>query len=60
MPEYHFTGTATLRGVDFYINADSLEEAKKMAADGKYEFLEIDAAEKSDFSIDPKTGAENA
>jgi hypothetical protein len=59
MPEYHFTGTATLRGVDFYITADTLEDARAKAARGEIDFSEEDAAEMYDFNITLSSGKEN-
>jgi hypothetical protein len=60
MPEFVFTGRLTLRGVDFFIKAETLEEAKKLARDGVYGYHETAGSIVSDVYIDAATGQENA
>lgn len=45
MPEYTCKGMVELTNVDFYVTAESPEEAAKKAACGDWDFYEIDAAE---------------
>lgn len=59
MPEYHFKGKANFRGVDFYINADTLDEAKARAKRGESDLIEDDYAEMYDHEIDPTSGVLN-
>lgn len=59
MPEYHFTGKASVHGVDFYINANTLEEAKARAKRGEADLVEDDAAEMYDWEIDDTSGHVN-
>lgn len=48
-----------MRGVDFFIEADSLEDAIRKVAAGEFGFFETDSAEAVDFKINEKTGKEN-
>lgn len=59
MPEYHFTGKATLNSVDFYINADTLEDAIARAKKGESDLVEDDDAEMIDWEIDATSGRLN-
>lgn len=59
MPEYHFTGNALIRGVDFYIEADTLDEAKVKANRGEADLIEDDNSEIYDFDINLSSGAVN-
>lgn len=53
MPTYHFTGSVTLEGVNFYIDAYTIEEARSRARNGDFcwkdsgsgiEFVDIDVS----------------
>ena len=59
MPEYIFQGTVTLSGVDFYIIADSEEEAKAKAKNGEYNDRDTVGAGSQDWDIDPNSCALN-
>jgi hypothetical protein len=59
MPEYHFTGKASFTGVDFYIMADSLEQAVALAKRGESHLVEDDHAEMHDVWIDHTSGRLN-
>jgi hypothetical protein len=60
MPEFVFTGRLTLRGVDFFIEAETLEEAERLALTGAYGFHETAGSVVTDIYIDATTGQENA
>lgn len=45
MPEYTCKGTVELTNVDFYVTADTPEEAAEKAKRGDWDFYETDAAE---------------
>lgn len=55
MPEYIFQGTATLSGVDFYVIADSEEEAKAKARVGEHADRDLMCADSTNWDIDPST-----
>lgn len=59
MPKFHFEGKATLNGVDFYIMADTIEEAVARAKRGEFDLTEDYAAEMTDWEIDETSGREN-
>ena len=59
MTEYVFTGEARLRGVEFYIVADTLEEAKARAKRGEQDSIEDYNAEMYDWKISVESGKEN-
>lgn len=56
MAEYQFKGTIQLTGVLFYIEADSLEEAKAKAKRAEYDDCDESCAEAYDWEIIPDTG----
>ena len=53
------TGRIELSGVDFFIEADTLEEAKEKAKRGEYEFYEDNGAEAINWTIKPSTVESN-
>lgn len=55
MPEYIFQGTVTLSGVDFYVTADSEEEAIAKAKMGEYNNRDTVGADSTDWDIDPNS-----
>jgi hypothetical protein len=55
MPQFICTGTVELRGVDFYIEADNLEEAKAKAKSGDYIEYDTDGAETYNCTLDAKS-----
>ncbi len=55
MPEYIFQGTVTLSGVDFYVIADSEEEAKAKARVGDHDDRDTAGAGSTDWDIDPSS-----
>lgn len=59
MPEYHFKGKASISGVDFYVNADTLEDAIARVKRGETDLVEDDAAEMYDWEIDIASGRVN-
>lgn len=60
MPEYHFRGSVTLNGADFYISAPTRERAIELAKLGSFDDAEWDAAEIVDCEISAATIRENA
>jgi len=59
MTTFIFQGSLTRNGVDFFIEADSLEEAKTKARLGKYEDRDDSCADSVDWDIWPETGVAN-
>ncbi len=55
MPQYIFQGTVTLSGVDFYITADSKEEAVEKAKSGEYNDRDMVGADSTDWDIEPNS-----
>ena len=56
MPSYFFSGSVTLHGVIFRIEADSLEEAQQYARKGIHGGYETSGAETADWDMDVETG----
>jgi len=54
MPKYLFMGNARLRSVTFTVEAETEDQAKKIAMDGKYSDIDYDEAIVDDFDIDAK------
>jgi len=59
MAEFIFTGTVTLRGVDFYIEADTQEEAAERAKKGDFDKYEAGCFEIVDWDISPENSHSN-
>lgn len=57
--EYIFTGSVELRGVQFFVKAKSLDEARQKARGGDYEEYETQCAETVNWEINPKTAKVN-
>ena len=55
MPEFICTGTITLNGVTFYIEAEDLHHARVKADRGEFTNYETGAAETSDWDMRPLT-----
>ena len=55
MPTFSFKGTATIRGVVFYVEAPDAEEAKRKARLGRFDDEDRDGADIDDFKIDTDT-----
>jgi len=52
MPKYLFMGNARLRSVTFTVEAETEDQAKKIAMDGKYSDIDYDDSIVDDFDID--------
>jgi hypothetical protein len=59
MREYHFTGKVTLTGVDFYITADTIQEARRAARRGDFDRSNDGKAWWDGYEIDDISGQEN-
>lgn len=59
MSEFIFRGKITLDGVEFFITAKTLAEARKKAVLGHYDGYEAVLAEAVDWTIDHNSGEEN-
>ena len=57
--QYIARGTIELRGVDFYITAESEEDARAKAKAGEYDSYEDNGAETFNWEINPGTVKEN-
>lgn len=55
MSEWILTGTVKLSGVDFFVEAETEEEALRKAAAGEWSRYETDCAETEGWSVQPKT-----
>lgn len=55
MKEFICTGSIELRGVQFFIKAETLEEAKKKAEEGEFESFDSDGADTTDWHMNPRT-----
>lgn len=55
MKEFICTGTLTLNGVTFIIEADNLTSAKQKVVSGEWKGYEIGGAEAKDWELDPRT-----
>lgn len=60
MGEYIFRGTVELSGVDFYVTADTAEEAIQKAKRGEYDDYKTAGAETINWKIDPNTCEDNS
>lgn len=56
MPIFWFKGRVTLDGVDFEIEAETLEQAKELARRGEHDEADWVGAEMVDWTIRPDTG----
>lgn len=59
MPEFLFTGTARMKGLDFYIEAPSLADAKRKAKAGEFDHAVESFGEMVDWEIDDASGRLN-
>lgn len=57
--EFVFTGTTHYTGVTFFIEAESIEEAKEKAEKGLHDEMEHNGSELYDWEIIPGTAKEN-
>lgn len=55
MKRFWFKGTATLRGVQFLIEASSEKNAVNRAHNGEWDEYDISGADTSDWKINPNT-----
>jgi hypothetical protein len=59
MPEFIARGTIELQGVDFFITAETIEDARRKAAAGEYDHYEDNGASAMSCEIKVSTVEEN-